>query len=62
LCVRVVDDKNIAHFAPITIIDDTEEGLVVTGVPANVRVIVAGQDLVRDGDEVIVVEAPKATP
>jgi multidrug efflux system membrane fusion protein len=62
LGVRVVDDKNIARFAPITIIDDTEEGLVVTGVPANVRVIVAGQDLVRDGDEVIVVDAPKATP
>ncbi len=62
LGVRVVNEKNIASFAPITIIDDTEEGLVVTGIPANVRVIVAGQDLVRDGDEVIVVDAPKVTP
>lgn len=62
LGVRVVDDKNVATFAPISIIDDTEEGLVVTGIPANVRVIVAGQDLVRDGDEVIVVDAPKGTP
>ncbi|MGL6211297.1 MAG: efflux RND transporter periplasmic adaptor subunit [Paracoccaceae bacterium] len=54
LGVRVVADDDIAHFVPVGIIDDTETGLVVTGVPDGVRIIVAGQDLVRDGDKVAV--------
>ena len=41
-------------------IDDGEQGLVVTGVPQGVRVIVAGQDLVKDGDEVVVSELTPA--
>lgn len=52
LGLRVVGGDNIAQFAPVTILDDTPEGLVVTGVPEGVRVIVAGQDLVRNGDAV----------
>jgi membrane fusion protein, multidrug efflux system len=52
LGLRVVGDDDIAHFVPVAIIDDTEAGLVVTGVPDSVRIIVAGQDLVRDGDKV----------
>jgi multidrug efflux system membrane fusion protein len=55
--LRVVGADNIARFQEITVIDDTAEGLIVTGVPADVRIITAGQDLVRDGDEVIVAEA-----
>lgn len=52
LGLRVVGGDNIAQFAAVTIIDDTPEGLVVTGVPEGVRIITAGQDLVRDGDPV----------
>lgn len=52
LGLRVVGADNLAAFAPIKIIDDTPEGLVVTGVPDAVRIITAGQDLVRNGDEV----------
>jgi multidrug efflux system membrane fusion protein len=55
--LRVVGEDNIAQFVPVTLIDDTPAGLVVTGVPEKVRIIVSGQDLVRDGDEVIVTEA-----
>lgn len=54
--LRVVGADNIAQFAPVTLIDDTADGLIVTGLPDDVRVIVAGQDLVRDGDPVIVTE------
>jgi multidrug efflux system membrane fusion protein len=52
LGLRVVGDDNLAQFAAVTIIDDTPDGLVVTGIPKGVRVITAGQDLVRDGEPV----------
>lgn len=58
--VRVAGSDDIARFAAIDIIDDTEAGLIVTGVPEGVRIIVAGQDLVRDGDKVIIADAAKA--
>jgi membrane fusion protein, multidrug efflux system len=57
LGVRIVDADSVARFAEVSIIDDTPEGLVVTGVPDAVRIIVAGQDLVRDGETVEVAAA-----
>jgi multidrug efflux system membrane fusion protein len=54
--LRVVGEDNIAHFVAVEIIEDGENGLVVAGIPQDVRVIVAGQDLIRDGDTVNVVE------
>ena len=52
LGLRVVGSDNLAQFAAVQIIDDTPEGLVVTGVPDGVRIITAGQDLVRNGEKV----------
>lgn len=52
LGLRVVGKDNVAQFAVVQIIDDTPDGLVVTGVPEGVRIVTAGQDLVRDGDTV----------
>lgn len=54
--LRVVGADNLARFVTVQIIDDTEAGMIVAGVPADVRIIVAGQDLVRDGDLVDVTE------
>lgn len=54
--LRVVGTDMKARFAPVELIDDTEAGMIVTGVPHGVQIITAGQDLVRDGDEVIVAE------
>jgi membrane fusion protein, multidrug efflux system len=62
LGLRVVGADNLAAFAPISIVDDTPEGLMVAGVPDGIRIITAGQDLVRDGDPVKVVEAEGVTP
>lgn len=54
--LRVVGADDIAQFAPVVLLDDTPDGMIVTGVPNGLRVIVAGQDLVRDGDKVTVTE------
>jgi multidrug efflux system membrane fusion protein len=51
-----VGQDNIAHFVAVEIIEDGENGLVVAGIPEGVRVIVAGQDLIRDGDRVTVTD------
>ena len=57
LGVRVVGADNIAGFAPVTIIDDTPEGLVVTGIPEARQIVTAGQDMIRDGETVVVAVA-----
>jgi len=52
LGLRVLDADNVTHFASVELIDDTPSGLVLAGVDAGTRIIVAGQDLVRDGEKV----------
>lgn len=59
--LRVIDDDDIAAFAPVGIVDDTPDGLVVTGVPSGSRIVVAGQDLIRNGDKVNAVEDGQVT-
>ncbi|MFN6951181.1 MAG: efflux RND transporter periplasmic adaptor subunit [Albidovulum sp.] len=60
LGLRVVGADNVARFAAIELIDDTVDGLVVKGVPEDARIIVSGQDLVRDGETVVVMDAGPA--
>ncbi|MGE0502374.1 MAG: efflux RND transporter periplasmic adaptor subunit [Rhizobiaceae bacterium] len=57
LGIRAVDPENKVVFFPIDLVDDIENGLVLGGVPADARVIVAGQDIVSEGDIVNPVEA-----
>jgi membrane fusion protein, multidrug efflux system len=57
LGVRTVDDAGVVGFAPVEVVDDTPEGLILKGVPAGARVIVSGQDLVGDGETVHAVAA-----
>lgn len=61
LGIRAVDKDSKVVFYPIDLVDDTPTGLVLGGIPADARIIVAGQDLVADGDTVNAVEADKAT-
>lgn len=56
--LRVVGPDNVAKFAAVTLLDDTPAGMIVTGVPYGVRIVVAGQDLVSDGEVVTVTEVP----
>lgn len=57
LGIRAVDKDNKVVFYPIDLVDDTAKGLVLGGIPAGARIIVAGQELVSEGDTVQPVEA-----
>lgn len=62
LGLRTVDAQNVTHFTPVTLVDDTPKGLILAGVPAGVRIVVSGQDLVKDGQTVDVVPPPAGGP
>ena len=62
LGLRTVDAQNVTHFTPVTLVDDTPQGLVLAGVPDGVRIVVSGQDLVKDGQTVDVVAPPVGGP
>jgi multidrug efflux system membrane fusion protein len=61
LGIRAVDKNDKVVFFPIDLVDDTPNGLVLGGIPADARIIVAGQDLVTEGDTVKAVEADQET-
>lgn len=50
LGIRAVDKDNKVVFYPIDLMDDLSNGFVLGGVPREARIIVAGQDLVTEGD------------
>jgi multidrug efflux system membrane fusion protein len=61
LGIRAVDANDKVVFFPIDLVDDMPSGLVLGGIPADVRIIVAGQELISEGDTVNPVEADAAT-
>src|SRR5262249_24051306 len=58
--VKTVDESNIVRFAPIEILRQDTNGLWITGLAQNVRLIVVGQDFVVDGQLVHPVESASA--
>jgi multidrug efflux system membrane fusion protein len=61
LGIRAVGPDGIVAFYPIDIVDDMAHALALGGIPKDARVIVAGQDLVKEGEKVNAVEADEAT-
>lgn len=61
LGIRAVGADNKVVFFPVDLVDDTPRGLILGGIPADVRIIVAGQDLISEGDTVNPVEADADT-
>lgn len=61
LGIRAVDADDKVVFYPIDIVDDSPNGLVLGGIPADVKIIVAGQELITEGDTVKPVEADAET-
>jgi multidrug efflux system membrane fusion protein len=60
LGVRIADAESKAQFIPIEIVEDGRSSVWVTGIEGSTRVIVVGQDFVRDGDPVEAVSAADA--
>lgn len=61
LGIRAVDGANKVVFFPIDLVDDTPRGLVLGGIPNDVRIIVAGQEMISEGDVVNPVDADPET-
>lgn len=60
LGVRSVDASNTVKFYPVEIIDDTGDGVWLSGLPESVDVISVGQEFVREGDQVRTERAEEA--
>jgi multidrug efflux system membrane fusion protein len=59
--VKVVDDQNVAHFIPVTIVSGATHTLKVRGLPDRTCLIIVGQEFVVDGQLVSPVE-PTQSP
>jgi multidrug efflux system membrane fusion protein len=60
LGVRIADDDDKAQFVPVEIVEDGRSSVWTTGIEKVTRVIVVGQDFVKDGDPVEAVPASEA--
>ncbi|WP_455374408.1 efflux RND transporter periplasmic adaptor subunit [Limibacillus halophilus] len=60
--VRLVTDEAKVAFRPVKIVGETREVIWVTGLPATARVIVVGQEFVREGDDVEPYDAETLEP
>ncbi|MBN2905928.1 MAG: efflux RND transporter periplasmic adaptor subunit [Rhodobacteraceae bacterium] len=49
LGVRLAGEDGRAHFAPVSVLRDTQAGIWITGLPDQADVIVTGQEFVTDG-------------
>jgi membrane fusion protein, multidrug efflux system len=52
LGVRAVDENGVVQFVPVSVIEDDQADMWVAGVADGARVIVQGQDFVREGQKV----------
>ena len=60
LGVRVVNGNAKVDFVPISVVEDDQNHMWVAGIPDGARVIVQGQDFVREGQNVVAVPAEVA--
>jgi multidrug efflux system membrane fusion protein len=57
LGVRTVGDDDVVAFVPVSVVEDKQSFMWLTGIPDGAQVIVQGQDFVREGQRVEAVEA-----
>ena len=54
LGIKVIENIDIVKFKEVRILEDSEEGIWVMGIPENADLIVQGQGFVEDGQQVLV--------
>lgn len=59
--VRTVDDADVVHFLPVSIVGSAENGMWVAGLPDEVRIITVGQEYVSEG-QTVAPRAPASAP
>ena len=52
MCVIIVGDSVTVQFVNVNLIQDTEDGAWISGLPNKSRIITVGQDYVSDGEKV----------
>jgi multidrug efflux system membrane fusion protein len=52
LGLRIVDAASMVQFVPVTMVDDEESHLWVSGLASTARVIIRGQEFIREGQKV----------
>ena len=60
LGIRIVNDDEIVEFLPIKILEDTQDGLWVQGIPNASNLIVRGQGFVENGQKVIAIPSTES--
>jgi membrane fusion protein, multidrug efflux system len=55
LGVRIVNGETKVDFVPVSVVEDDQNHMWVAGIPDAARVIVQGQDFVREGQQVVAV-------
>ena len=53
LGLRIVTEGNLVAFYPVTLLRDTPDGALVTGLPDQVDIIIVGQEFVSKGGQVM---------
>lgn len=54
LGIKIIRDLEIVKFLPVTILEDSEDGIWVTGIPNQIQLITQGQGFVEDNQKVLV--------
>ena len=60
LGIRIVNNDGVVEFLPIKILEDTQDGLWVQGIPNSSNLIVRGQGFVENGQKVIAIPATES--
>ncbi len=55
--VRVVDDADKVQFVPVGIVEDQQDTMWLSGIADGARIILRGQDFVREGQKVATIDA-----
>jgi len=56
LGIKVVNEDDRVEFVPVKVVKSTADGIWITGLPTDIRIITVGQGFVRAGDKVIAVD------